>query len=58
MRCQFSRDNSDDEDVSFDGQVVFMNDIFWYLGSMLQSDRRIDEDKHMIFSMTRRSQIN
>jgi hypothetical protein len=44
MRCQFSRKNSDDEDVSLDGQVVLMNDTFRYLGSMLQSDREIDED--------------
>jgi hypothetical protein len=27
MRCQFSRDNSDDGDVSLDGQVVPMNNI-------------------------------
>jgi Reverse transcriptase (RNA-dependent DNA polymerase) len=26
MRCQFSGDNSNDEDVSLDGQVVSMND--------------------------------
>jgi hypothetical protein len=25
MRCQFNRDNSDDEDVSLDGQVIPMN---------------------------------
>jgi hypothetical protein len=44
MRCQFSGENSDDGDDSLDGQVVLMNDIFWYLGSMLQSDGEIDED--------------
>jgi hypothetical protein len=27
MRCQFSKDNSDDGDVSLDGQVVPMNNI-------------------------------
>jgi hypothetical protein len=35
MMCHFSEDNSDDEDVSLDGQIVLMNDIFRYLGSML-----------------------
>jgi hypothetical protein len=44
MRCQFSGENSDDGDDSLDGQVVLMNDTFWYLGSMLQSDGEIDED--------------
>jgi hypothetical protein len=38
MRCRFSEENSDDEDVSLDGRVVPMNDIFPYLGSMLQSE--------------------
>jgi hypothetical protein len=44
MRSQFSGKNSDDGDVSLDGRVVPMNDIFWYLGSMLQSEGEIDED--------------
>jgi hypothetical protein len=44
MRCQFSRKNSDDGDVSLDGRVVPMNDIFRYLGSILQSEGEIDED--------------
>jgi hypothetical protein len=44
MRCQFSGKNSDDEDVSLNGQVVPMNDTFWYLGSMLQSGGGIDKD--------------
>jgi hypothetical protein len=44
MRYQFSGDNSDDGDVSLDGQVVLMNDTFRYLGSMLQSDGGIDKD--------------
>jgi hypothetical protein len=44
MRCQFSGKNSDDGDVSLDGRVVPINDTFRYLGSMLQSDRKIDED--------------
>jgi hypothetical protein len=39
IKCQFSGKNSDDGDVSLDGQVIPMNDIFRYLGSMLQSDR-------------------
>jgi Reverse transcriptase (RNA-dependent DNA polymerase) len=38
MRCQFSRENLDDRDVSLDGRVVPMNDTFRYLGSMLQSE--------------------
>jgi hypothetical protein len=41
---QFSGDNSNDENVSLDGQVVSMNDTFRYLGSMLQSDGGINED--------------
>jgi hypothetical protein len=44
MRCQFMGDNSDDKNVSLDGQVVHMNDTFRYMRSMLQSDRGIDED--------------
>jgi hypothetical protein len=44
MRCQFNGENSDDGDVSLDGQVVPMNDTFRYLGSMLQSEGEIDED--------------
>jgi hypothetical protein len=44
MRCQFSGKNSDDGDVSLDGRVVFMNDTFRYLRSMLQSDREIDKN--------------
>jgi hypothetical protein len=44
MRCQFSGNNSEDENVSLDGQVVSMNDTFWYLRSMLQSDGGIDEN--------------
>jgi hypothetical protein len=43
MRCQFSGKNSDDGDVSLDGRVILMNDTFWYLGSMLQSEGEIDE---------------
>jgi Reverse transcriptase (RNA-dependent DNA polymerase) len=44
MCCQFSGENSDDEDVSLDGQIVFINDTFQYLRSMLQSDGEINED--------------
>jgi hypothetical protein len=44
MMCQFNDGNSNDGDVSLDGQVVPMNDIFWYLRLMLQSDREINED--------------
>jgi hypothetical protein len=36
--------NSDDGDASLDERVVSMNDTFRYLGSMLQSDREIDEN--------------
>jgi hypothetical protein len=43
MTCQFSGDSSDGGDVRLDRQVP-VNDIFWYLGSMLQSDRGIEED--------------
>jgi Reverse transcriptase (RNA-dependent DNA polymerase) len=44
MKHRFSGENSDDEDISLDGWVVPMNDTFWYLGSMLQSDGDIDEN--------------
>jgi hypothetical protein len=44
MRSQFRGENSDDGDVNLDGRVVPMNDTFWYLGSMLQSEGEIDED--------------
>jgi hypothetical protein len=44
MRCQFSGENSNDRYISLDGRIVPMNDIFQYLGSMLQSDGEIDED--------------
>jgi hypothetical protein len=44
MRCQFSGENLDDRDVSLDERVVPMNDTFWYLGSMLQSEGDINED--------------
>jgi hypothetical protein len=44
MRCQFSEKNLDDGDASLFGRVVPMNDIFRYLGSMLQSEGEIDED--------------
>jgi hypothetical protein len=44
MRCQLSGENLDDRNVSLDGRVVPMNDTFWYLRSMLQSEGEIDED--------------
>jgi hypothetical protein len=44
MRCQFSGENLDDRDVSLDERVVPMNDTFWYLRSMLQSEGDINED--------------
>jgi hypothetical protein len=44
MRCQFSNDNSDYEDVNLDGQVISMKDAFQYLRSMLQSDWGINEN--------------
>jgi hypothetical protein len=71
MRYQFSGENSDDGDVSLDGRVVPMNDIFWYLGLMLQSEGEIDEDvshriraewvkwrQALVFFVTGRSQTN
>jgi Reverse transcriptase (RNA-dependent DNA polymerase) len=49
MRCQFSRENLDDGDISLDGRVVPMNDTFRHLGSMSQSEGEIDEDvSHII----------
>jgi hypothetical protein len=44
MMCRFSGDNSDDGDVSLDRQVISMNDTFWYLWLILQSDGGINED--------------
>jgi hypothetical protein len=44
MRCQFGGYNSDDENISLDGQIIPMNDIFWYFRSMLQNDGGMDED--------------
>jgi Reverse transcriptase (RNA-dependent DNA polymerase) len=44
MRCQFNGENLDDGDISLDGRVLPMNDIFRYLGSMLQSEGEISED--------------
>jgi hypothetical protein len=43
MMCQLSGNMSDDGDISLDEQVVSMNNIFWYLRSMLQRDKGIDE---------------
>jgi hypothetical protein len=49
MRCQFSGENLDNGDVSFDGRVVPINDTFRHLGSMLQREGEIDEDvSHII----------
>jgi hypothetical protein len=44
MRCQFSGGNSDDGDASLDERIISMNETFRYSGSMLQSDREIDEN--------------
>jgi hypothetical protein len=44
MRCEFNDVRSDDGDVTLAGQVVSRRDTFRYLGSMLQSDGKIDED--------------
>jgi hypothetical protein len=44
MRCQFSGGNSDDGDASLDERIISMNETFQYSGSMLQSDREIDEN--------------
>uniref|UniRef100_A0A0A9H0W5 Uncharacterized protein n=1 Tax=Arundo donax TaxID=35708 RepID=A0A0A9H0W5_ARUDO len=44
MRCGFSTNRHEEDDVSLDGQVVPQKDTFRYLGSMLQKDGDIDED--------------
>jgi hypothetical protein len=48
MKCQFSGDNSDDENVGLDEQIVHMNDKFRYLRSMLHSDGEIEDLNHRI----------
>jgi hypothetical protein len=49
MRCDFSATRHEEGDVSLDGQVVAKNDIFLYLGSMLQKDDDINENvRHRI----------
>jgi hypothetical protein len=48
MRCDFGT-TIHKKDVSLEGQVVANMDTFRYLGSMLQSDKNIDEDvSHII----------
>lgn len=42
MRCDFSTTH-EDRDASLEGQVVPRDDIFRYLGLMLQRDRDIDK---------------
>jgi hypothetical protein len=44
MKCDFSATTQEEGDVRLDGQVVSKQDIFRYLGSMLQKDGDIDED--------------
>ena len=44
MRCGLSTTRCEEEEVSFDGQVVPQKDTFRYLGSMLQKDGGIDAD--------------
>jgi hypothetical protein len=44
MRCDFSTNTREEEDISLEGQVVSRKDTFRYLGSMLQRDGDIDED--------------
>jgi hypothetical protein len=44
MRCQFSGNNSNDENISFDEQIVSMNNTFWFLRLMLHSNEIIDEE--------------
>ncbi|PVH64028.1 hypothetical protein PAHAL_2G167800 [Panicum hallii] len=45
MMCDFSPTRHEDGDVSLEGQVVAKKDTFRYLGSMLQKDGDIDEDR-------------
>ncbi|PUZ74593.1 hypothetical protein GQ55_1G077500 [Panicum hallii var. hallii] len=45
MMCNFSPTMHEDGDVSLEGQVVAKKDTFRCLGSMLQKDGDIDEDK-------------
>jgi hypothetical protein len=65
MRCDFVT-TYEKGDVSLEGQVVSMKDTFWYLRSILESDRHIDEDvshrikaecrsgaKHLVFYVAR-----
>ena len=42
MRCDFDGAAQEERDVSLEGQVVPKNDIFQYLGSMVQRDRDIN----------------
>ena len=44
MRCDFETTTRKEEDISLDSQVMPRNDIFRYLGSMLQRDGDTDED--------------
>jgi hypothetical protein len=43
MRCQLSGDSSYGGDIRLEGRVVPVNDTFWYLISMLQSDGGIEK---------------
>ncbi|KAG2634318.1 hypothetical protein PVAP13_2NG191006 [Panicum virgatum] len=45
MMCDFSATRHEGGDVSLDGQVVVQKDTFRYLGSVLQKDGDIDEDR-------------
>ena len=44
MRCDFGTNTREEEDISFEGQVVVPRKAFRYLGSMLQRGGDIDED--------------
>ena len=49
MMCDFSATRHEGGDVSLDWQVVVQNDIFRYLGSVVQKDGDINEDvRHRI----------
>jgi hypothetical protein len=48
MKCQFNRDNSNDENVNLGGQVVPINYTFQYLRSMLQNNGGINEKLKML----------
>jgi hypothetical protein len=47
MKCDFNATTQEEGDVRVDGQVVPKKDTFRYLGSMLQKNGDIDEERHL-----------